>query len=227
MRRNKKTDAIILQILLYLFTIYPVIIHSHKSCPYSFCEKALFTIKYPFKTQDQPPNQCQDYINLRCNYDGKAVINLPSSGDFTADYIDYYTQTISLSDPRDCLPRRLMNNFSPYPLKAFRYENYTYYTCPRERIGNHFNVIDCLSNSTNATIATSRYSTGFMETGFGCRAVVSSMIPVSLMTNYDDSAIFSYLELTWNVSGCSDCEDYSDGKSGEVLLSLDLSLLNF
>ncbi|KAL9176367.1 hypothetical protein ABFS82_02G174300 [Erythranthe guttata] len=202
--------AKIRQILLFLFFIFPVIIHSKKSCPISSCGISTFlSIKYPFKLQkDQPPNNCQDYINLRCNEKGQAIINLPSSGDFIVTDIDYYSREIRLSDPGNCLPRRFMTKFSLYPLEAFRYEDYTYYTCPRNRIIREFSEIYCLSNSTNATIATSGYPPGVIEGMYGCKTIVSSKIPLPMTSQYDDLGIFDYIQLTWNVSGCKDCEDY-------------------
>ncbi|KAK4418520.1 putative RING-H2 finger protein ATL21C [Sesamum alatum] len=208
---QQKMDGLIPQVLLVLFLIFPVIAPSKNSCPTSSCGSNFLQIKYPFKLQsDQPPKSCQDYINLECNGQGQAVINLPSSGDFYVTYVDYYRQTIALSDPGNCLPGRLMTNYSLYPLEAFRYENYTYYTCPRELIMYQFREIHCLSNSTNATIATSVFSAGYMQAMYGCKPIVSSMIPVS-STEDDYRRIPGYLELTWNVSGCEDCEE--DGEN--------------
>ncbi|KAI3444419.1 hypothetical protein Pfo_001084 [Paulownia fortunei] len=205
-------DGFILQIFLFLFFIFPVIIHSKNSCPTSSCANSFFTIKYPFKVQtDQPPKNCHDYIDLRCNDQGQALINLPSSGDFIVTFIDYYAQKIDLSDPGNCLLGRLMTNFSLYPLEAFRYENYTYYTCPRNRVRYQFSEIPCLSNSTNATIAT----TGFMEEIYGCKPIVGSLIPVLPTREHYYSGTFGDLQLTWNVSGCKDCEEYGAEKSGD------------
>ncbi|KAL0428742.1 UNVERIFIED_CONTAM: hypothetical protein Sradi_0500200 [Sesamum radiatum] len=218
-------DGIIPQVLLILFFHLPVIVHSKNSCPTSSCGSNLLQIKYPFKLQsDQPPKNCQDYIDLRCNGQGQAIINLPSSGDFYVTYVDYYRQTIALSDPGNCLPARLMTNYSLYPLEAVRYENYTYYTCPRKLVMYQFSEIHCLSNSTNATIATSVFSAGYMQAIYGCKPIVSSMIPVSL-TEDDYRQIPGYLELTWNVSGCKDCEE--DGENSGKLANFDSGHLWF
>lgn len=204
-------DVIIQQILL-LFFIFPVIIHSKNSCPNSTCGNSFLPIKYPFKLQtDQPPKNCYDYIDVRCNDQGQVIINLPFYGDFYVTYIDYYLQRIALTDPENCLLGRLMTNFSVYPLDAFFYENYTYYMCPKERVRRPFSEIQCLSNSTNATIATTELSSEFMEEMFGCKPIVSSLIPVSWSSEYNYSGNFDDLQLTWNVSGCKDCEEYGPG----------------
>ncbi|KAL0426117.1 UNVERIFIED_CONTAM: putative RING-H2 finger protein ATL21C [Sesamum radiatum] len=208
---QQKMDGIIPQVLLVLLFIFPVTVYSKNSCPTSSCGSNYLQIKYPFKLQsDQPPKNCQDYIDMRCNSQSQAIINLPSSGDFYVTYVNYYRQTIILSDPGNCLPGRLMTNFSLYPLEAIRYENYTYYTCPRKHVMYQFSEIHCLSNSTNATIATSVFSAGYMQAMYGCKPIASSMIPVSL-TEDDYRQIPGYLELTWNVSGCKDCEE--DGQN--------------
>ncbi|KAL0379399.1 UNVERIFIED_CONTAM: putative RING-H2 finger protein ATL21C [Sesamum angustifolium] len=210
---QQKMDGIIPQVLLVLLFIFPVTVHSKNSCPTSSCGSNYLQIKYPFKLQsDQPPKNCQDYIDLRCNSQSQAILNLPSSGDFYVTYVNYYRQTIILSDPGNCLPGRLMTNFSLYPLEAIRYENYTYYTCPRKHVMYQFSEIHCLSNSTNATIATSVFSAGYMQAMYGCKPIASSMIPVSL-TEDDYRQIPGYLELAWNVSGCKDCEE--DGQNSE------------
>ncbi|PIN02174.1 hypothetical protein CDL12_25319 [Handroanthus impetiginosus] len=219
-------NAIVEQILLFLFFInFPKTILSKNSCPSSSCGIGVFSyvpIRYPFKLQtDSSPKHCQDYIILRCSNQSRALINLPSSGEFYVTDIDYYTQKIYLSDPENCLPKRFMTNFSLSSLEAFRYENYTYYLCPRKRIMFRFIEIKCLSNSTNVTIATnSGYSSELIEKTYGCRALVSSMIPVSSTFEYDLWGARGHLQLTWDVSGCKDCEEaYGAGNSeyhGEV-----------
>ncbi|XP_020552788.1 RING-H2 finger protein ATL22-like isoform X4 [Sesamum indicum] len=217
-------DGIILQVLHVLFLTFPVIVHSKNSCPTSSCGSNFLQIKYPFKLQsDQPPKNCQDYIDLRCNGQGQATIHIPSSGDFYVTYVNYYRQTIALSDPGNCLPGRLMTNYSLYPLEAIRYENYTYYTCPRRLVMYQFSEIHCLSNSTNATIATSVFSAGYMQAIYGCKPIFSSMIPVS-MTEDDYRGIPGYLELTWNVSGCKGCEE--DGENSDSASTTQLSSIS-
>ncbi|PIN02173.1 Anaphase-promoting complex (APC), subunit 11 [Handroanthus impetiginosus] len=215
-------NAIFEQILLFLFFVnFPKTILSKNLCPSSSCGIEVFSnvpIRYPFKLQtDSPPERRQDYIILRCNNQSRALINLPSSGDFYVTDIDYCTQKSYLSEPENCLPKRLMTSSSLSRLEAFRYENYTSYLCPRKRIMFQFGEIECLSNSTNVTIATnSRNSREFMEKSYGCRAIVSSMIPVSPTFEYGLWWVFGDLQLTWNVSGCEDCEDaYGAGNSGD------------
>ncbi|XP_059663724.1 putative RING-H2 finger protein ATL21A, partial [Cornus florida] len=75
---------------------------------------------------------------------------LPYSGEFFIRDINYQTPQIQLYDPYYCLPRRLLDiNLSGY------YQNYTFLSCPSELTRSRFTSIDCLSNSTNTTLATS------------------------------------------------------------------------
>ncbi|KAL8499688.1 hypothetical protein ACS0TY_019603 [Phlomoides rotata] len=209
--------------ILLLFLISPVIIiHSKNSCPTSICSFAnSLQIQYPFKQTDHLlPKECHNFINLRCDDQGQAVINLPSSGEFYVTSIDYIFQRIALTDPGNCLLGRLMvSNITPYPLEAYLYENYTYYTCPKERITYPFTEIHCLSNSVNATIATTVTSSKYMKEKYGCTPIVSSMIPVSRWNEYNISGNFGDLQLTWNIPECRQCYDSppsSDGSKSKV-----------
>ncbi|XP_073138083.1 putative RING-H2 finger protein ATL21A [Henckelia pumila] len=209
-------DGKIHPILLSLFFFtFPATIHSKDSCPTSNCGKYLVSITYPFKLEsDQPPKNCPNFINLKCTDDGRTMINLPASGDFYVSYISYYARKISLTDPQNCLARRLMTNFSYYPLEAINYVNYTFYTCPGESAYRDLShdVIRCLSNSTNATIATDKNSAEYFEERYGCKPIVSSSIPV----DYDYYELFDEIQLTWNVPLCKSCKQYGIPASGEI-----------
>ncbi|XP_075521209.1 putative RING-H2 finger protein ATL21A isoform X2 [Primulina tabacum] len=207
-------DGKIHPILLSLFFFtFPATIRSKDLCPTSSCGKYFVPITHPFKLEsDQPPKNCPNFINLKCIDDGRTMINLPDSGEFYVSYISYYTRKISLTDPENCLARRLMTNFSYYPLKAINYVNYTFYTCPRESADRHLSddVIRCLSNSTNATIAKDKNSNEYLEERYGCKPIVSSLIP----TDYNDFELFDEIKLTWNVPPCKSCKQYGIPASG-------------
>lgn len=213
-------DGKIHPILLSLFFFtFPATIHSKDFCPTSNCGKYFFPITYPFKLEsDQPPKNCPNFINLKCIDDGRTMINLPASGEFYVSEISYYTQKISLTDPENCLARRLMTNFSYYPFKAINYKNYTFYTCPRESADGILAgyVISCLSNSTNATIATDKNSTEYFEERYGCKPIVSSFISI----DYDYLESFDELQLTWNVPLCKSCKQLGIPASGKFWKSV-------
>lgn len=204
-------DSTIKQTIVFLLIItFPVIIHSKNSCPNSRCGSSFLPINYPFKLEsDQPPKYCYNSINLRCDDQSHTVMNLPYFGEFYVSDIDYYHRKITLTDPGNCLARRFMTKFSVSPLSAFSYENYTFYMCPRDLGIRRFFQIHCLSNSTNATVVTRADSSDYVE-GYGCKPIVSSMIPVSLLSEYYDWQKFGYLELTWDFPLCKHCELTND-----------------
>lgn len=194
-------DLTIKHTFLILLIISPVIIHSKDPCPNSSCGSSFFPIKYPFKLEtDEPPINCHNSINLRCDDDGRTVINLPRFGDFYVTDINYDLRIIALTYAKNCLPRMLMTNYSVSPLAAFSVENYTFFVCDKNRFTRRFEI-RCLSNSTKATVAMTRDSSGHVE-GLGCRPIVSSMIPVPLLNEDNDWQNLDHLELTWNLPSC-------------------------
>ncbi|KAI3444417.1 hypothetical protein Pfo_001082 [Paulownia fortunei] len=202
----------ILEILFFLFSIFSVV-HAGKEnvCPTSFCGS--FSLDYPFKLQNlQPPNDCT-YMNLTCNETlgttGTPILNLPYAGDFYVRYIEYYDPYIELYDPGNCLMRRLMNlNLSSSPFKAIAYENYTFYMCPSnaDPIGYYVFPIDCLSNSTNSTVATALVTSDLMLE-YGCKVIGSWLLPVLAPHQFEFNGINDDLYLEWNSTSCKACEE--------------------
>ncbi|XP_051144094.1 RING-H2 finger protein ATL22-like [Andrographis paniculata] len=178
---------------------------SANACPSSSCGN--LTINYPFKLQDtQTDNNCS-YFNLSCTSDGFATLALPHAGSFYVRFIG--TSFIQLFDPGNCLMARLMQNldFSDSPFDAIGYENYTFYTCPSDDyiLNKYIYPIDCLSNSTDSTIA-SAYFLPEELIGTGCQVIGSHMLPVMFQRQFEFGGIFSDLYLTWNDRVCSACE---------------------
>ncbi|KAG8363258.1 hypothetical protein BUALT_Bualt19G0003500 [Buddleja alternifolia] len=152
-------------------------------CPTSSC--GTFSMDYPFKLQtSQPQNNCS-YINLSCNATQDnhetTILNLPYGGDFYVRDIRYYNPYIQLYDPGNCLMGRLIKNLNltSSPFKALSYENYTFYTCPANAslINNEVSPIDCLSNSTNTTVASALVTWDFLLQ-YGCQVIGSRLLPV-------------------------------------------------
>lgn len=120
----------ILEFLLFIFLIFPIV-HSLNVCSSSLCGN--IQIKYPFRLQDQEPGNNCTYINLTCSNQGISILNLPFSGDVYVNDINYDDNEITLHDPGNCLPGRLLNNsinLKSLPYTATYYENYTFYACP-------------------------------------------------------------------------------------------------
>lgn len=204
-----------LNFLFFNFIVFSLIQYTHATCPTSYCSNIKYfgtIVRYPFKLQGQDPKICSNYTDLRCDPQNRTNVNLPYSGDFIVDDIDYVTETATLSDPEDCLLKRLMMNLnlSSSPFSAIMYENYTFYNCPltTKLIQDGFEGMACLRNDTgnNATIASSSVnSPETMITKFGCSEVVTVQLPVRRNGQFDYSGFDSKLELKWSAPDCLAC----------------------
>lgn len=210
----------IFNFLLSLFLLFPLIsaVNTTPSCPTSICFNSRnFTIRFPFQAVlpgASSPNCVYPGFNLSCDNQGNTVIRFPYSGEFFVRSIDYQAQEIQLYDPSNCLPRRLMDlNLSGTPFRVAYHINYTFMLCPTAFTQSRFTAVDCLSNSTNTTLATSSNTLSLVEI-FGaskyCKVLVTMPIPVSSPTQYSDSGFMSGLngdlQLYWDVPNCQDCE---------------------
>ncbi|KAK6138526.1 hypothetical protein DH2020_027729 [Rehmannia glutinosa] len=203
------------------------IVDSRKDCLVSFCgENKSLPIRYPFQLDGKGQGHKGCPLNLKCSVHGNIpLLNLPSSGDFYVRSIDYSARTIRLYDPDGCLPGRLMNsNFSSfYHLMAVdSYKNYTFFSCRREVIiGMNFTTtINCLSNSTFSTLATSSLLGAEEMRSSGCNMVASVMIPVSstLKDEYYINGFGEDLVFKWDVNVCGERICRSTGQRVKMLL---------
>lgn len=224
----------ILEVLFFLFSVFSIV-HAGKEnvCPISYCGS--LTLDYPFKLPSLEPQNGCTYMNLSCKdtlgTTGTPILNLPYAGDFYVRYIAYYDSSIELYDPGNCLMRRLMNlNLSSSPFKAIAYENYTFYTCPSsaDLIGPYVLPIDCLSNSTNSTVATALISSDLMLE-YGCRVIGSWLLPVSRPHQFEFEGMNGDLYLEWNSNTCKACaeSDHQVGYKGNQFLLSGLVFTHF
>lgn len=212
----------LLEVLFLLYTTFPNIHATNANlCPGSNCGNLY--INYPFKQQN---TQSQDisctYIELNCDLNAteKAIIRLPYAGYYDVSDIFYGGPYKKLSDPGSCLMRRLIenSNVSWSPLKAITYENYTFYTCPANRIlrikNEYIWAIPCLSNTTNSTVATAIATPTYMLF-LGCQLIGSWMLPVLVKGQFEFEGVDLYL--TWDTSiSCLACEEHQ-GDKGKVI----------
>lgn len=100
-------------------------------------------------------------------------------------------------------------NLSGTPFQVSYYLNYTFMLCPTEFTQSRFAVIDCLSNSTNSTMATTS-NTLVERMSSRCKVLVTMPIPVPWPMPESDSGITSELngdlQLYWEEPNCEDCE---------------------
>lgn len=149
-------------------------------------------------------------FNLYCNNLNKTVLQLPMSGTFLVDRINYLKQHITIKDPENCLPKRFLNfNLSGSPFSSPFYVEYTFITCPSKVVlPSSYQSITCLNNSTSSFYATTSYSQA--DPMFrSCQMVKRTHVPVRLP--YEAIEFFDYignqsLLLEWHSPNCTRCE---------------------
>ncbi|XP_049351528.1 putative RING-H2 finger protein ATL21A [Solanum verrucosum] len=206
-------------------------VYANYDCPLdSICGNNRFDIRFPFGLQGPQNLQHCTYpgFNLKCNHQGRGILNLPGAGDFYVRDINYLTQEIQLYDPSNCLPKRLIDFQMPSlsVFKSVSYRNYTFLTCSTDLVKSRFSVIDCMSNSTISTLATSSISlANQMKLLYNCSVERTVSIPVSWTPEND--AVFSTdlnndLVLTWDEPNCKECESkrnfcgFKNATTGEI-----------
>ncbi|KAK3037324.1 hypothetical protein RJ639_032086 [Escallonia herrerae] len=180
-----------------------------QECSTSVCGTSGFAIRFPFRLHGTQPENCSyPGYDLRCNSQGIIILSLPYSGEFFVRSINYRAQVINLYDPFNCLPSRLLDfNLSGSPFMPSYYQNFTFLSCPSALTRSRFTPIDCLSNSTHTTLATS--SMALVASMTMCEIVATLPIPVSWPLQNDEgfsSDLNGDLHLTWDVPNCEDCE---------------------
>ncbi|CAN8291101.1 unnamed protein product [Cochlearia groenlandica] len=197
---------------LFLFLILIPLLHALNlnKCPSSYndylrCGPLEPTIRFPF---------CGGYagFNLQCNSLKKTVIELPMSGSFLVDYIDYRKQQITLTIRNDsCVAKRLLTfNTSGSPFTP-RYDvEYTFLACPNEVVLLTWSpsLISCLSNSTTSFFAMTELDLASSMVP-SCQIVKKVALPAS--SPYSTYLRFSTFDverllLKWDSPDCIRCE---------------------
>ncbi|KAF3654158.1 putative B3 domain-containing protein-like [Capsicum annuum] len=208
--------------LLFFFSSFLLFssVYANYDCPLdSICGNNSFDIRFPFGLEGPRNLQHCTYnpgFNLKCNNQGRTILNLPGAGDFYVRDIDYLTQEIQLYDPSNCLPKRLTHFQIPSSsvYKAVSYRNYTFLTCSTDSVTSLFNVIGCMSDSSTSTLATSSINLARdMKSLYNCSINNTLSLPVSWTPEFE--AVFSSdltndLVLTWDEPNCQDCEAQRD-----------------
>ncbi|KAL1218711.1 RING-H2 finger protein ATL20 [Cardamine amara subsp. amara] len=199
---------------LFLFTFPLRHASSPKKCS-SYAESFIHTcgrlgvpIRFPFCGHAG--------FNLRCNDLNKTVIELPMSGTFLVEDINYKKQQISISDPENCLVKRLLTfNTSGSPFSNGFSVYYTFLTCPNEVLRPSWSPmsIPCLSNSTSSFFATS--NSALVKTmPSSCQIVKRLAVPVNVLyenmlledKGFSNVINLVHLLLEWSSPNCRSCE---------------------
>uniref|UniRef100_A0A7N0R9H7 RING-type E3 ubiquitin transferase n=1 Tax=Kalanchoe fedtschenkoi TaxID=63787 RepID=A0A7N0R9H7_KALFE len=117
-------------------------------------DKEFFRIHFPFRLpQLQSNTRCgfDDNFTLSCGPNKETLLHLPNAGSFAIETIGYYDQTLFITDPGNCLPRRVFDGFSlsgsPFEI-SYSYHSqssYTYYNCTSGSIRHYTDYVPCMS----------------------------------------------------------------------------------
>ncbi|KAI3862484.1 hypothetical protein MKX03_011572 [Papaver bracteatum] len=141
--------------ILVCFFLFPVLV-THE--PLAYCG-------YPLSCGVREPQIQFSFIldGRQSNASNKIVLQLPYSGQFFVQEINYTSQEMQIYDPDNCLPRRLLKLRLPLP---FPYklggmnQDYTFLNCSSSsidvtNISSLYAPVVCMSSSTHTILATS------------------------------------------------------------------------
>ncbi|XP_059641706.1 RING-H2 finger protein ATL22-like [Cornus florida] len=171
------------------------------NCPAVRCTDGAPDIRFPFRVEGQQPQRCgYPGFELSCKQN-LTIIHFPSYGDLVVKSISYDIKKLSLLDPKNCVHEVFLNlNLT---LTAFRYyyvvKNYTYLNCSAALLSSSMPV-PCLSGSSYYVYVVESSET----TPVSCKAVRTIAIPFAYSPYLSDNRFG--LGLTWDSTGCEDCE---------------------
>ncbi|XVF53071.1 hypothetical protein PTKIN_Ptkin05aG0070100 [Pterospermum kingtungense] len=171
-------------------------------CPWVSCD--FVRVDFPFRLSDQPSCCGNPNFNLSCRNQPKTIINFPLSGEFSVLVIDYASKELVISDPKNCMAKRLLEGLYLFD-SSFeeRYpENYTFFNCSSNvSVGNPAIYILCLSGTNFSVwaIPTTAYNPSNSSLK-SCleMATVSIPIPSLEYRPYD----LELIRLTWEEPDC-------------------------
>ncbi|XP_075488929.1 RING-H2 finger protein ATL22-like [Primulina tabacum] len=216
-----------------LFTFFFILAQSSDPCQPETCDAAIgLLVRFPFRLVNrQPPGCGYPGFDLYCDGKNRTILNLPRSGEFRVDYIDYNAQALLINDPNSCLPNRILSfslSGSPFALAFAR--RYTFFNCS-SRWMNHsssypypFVLLDCLSGR-NYTVVAARSRLSGTDVPPSCRSIASVSVPLQWSTSpfyWESPDLTEDLELVWREPDCRECENrggfcgYTGGPGREI-----------
>lgn len=190
--------------LLYFFFFFFLSFCSDRASSAVVCETATCagsgpSVRFPFRFKDQAESCGYPGFDLSCNDQGRIVLNLPHSGDFYVQEIDYFQQVIYIADPENCFPRRVLENFSVSgsPFQLFFPGNFTFFNCSSGVRMPRSWPIPCISGFDNMVWMTTADDVENLSTPSSCRALVSALLPLSPPGT---------VQLAWVAPSCYYCE---------------------
>ena len=183
---------------------------SRDTCVKAVCHRTEPVIRFPFRIEGRQPKSCgYPGFDLSCDHNSsQTLLELPYSGKFSVQRIDYAAQEIWINDPNNCLPQRILTlNLSASPFTAVYYQDFTFFNCSLDYLRHGLNPIACLSGDNYTIFATS--STRVVSSlSLSCQRVATVPVPVE-WPFYEEILspdLSNNLWLTWNKPKCRKCE---------------------
>lgn len=177
---------------------------SQNFCQPSYCgdNSTVLPIKFPFQLNTTQTKGCgYPGFNLSCNTKSQTILTLPYSGDFIVREIDYFSQSLFITDPDHCLPERYLKNFtlldSPFQFLSTG-NNFTIYNCSSNVNLFGFGPIHCVKNSDNYSV--------WMSPSFYDDDMVPASCSVLLNSTMLPLLASSWVGLVWSEPNCEGCD---------------------
>lgn len=206
------TSSVISFILFFISLLLHIATSQQRSCRRAVCSQNEPVIRFPFRIRNVQDRSCgYRGFDLSCGSSNETVLQLPYSGRFTVQAVDYAEQQIWINDPGNCLPGRILSlNLSGSPFRGLYYQSFSFFNCSSNYWKYGLNPIACLSGSTYTVFATSskRVISSLQNNDSSCRLFASLPVPVD-WPFYEQilSSDFSEdLRLTWGAPDCGKCE---------------------
>ncbi|KAL0340977.1 UNVERIFIED_CONTAM: putative RING-H2 finger protein ATL21A [Sesamum radiatum] len=212
MDTTKLINALFFIFFFYLFLNSIVATASASAsefCSSSVCRRTEPVIRFPFRLPDYQPVSCgYPGFDLSCGAFNQTLIELPNSGKFAVQAVDYANQNIWLNDPQYCLPRRLLElNLSGSPFNGVFFQDFTLFNCTFDYKRYKLDPIGCLSGE-NYTVFASSSERAIRFLASKCSLVATVAVPVQweFFQPVTTSDLSDDIRLSWGWPRCRRCE---------------------
>ncbi|GFP82568.1 putative RING-H2 finger protein atl21a [Phtheirospermum japonicum] len=175
------------------------------------------SIRFPFWLKNRHQARCgYPGFDLYCNSRNQTILNLPQSGEFTVDHIDYSKSSLYINDPGSCLPNRALNfSLSGSPFRAPHLTNFIFLKCSfgwtdyTTSSGDSVPLF-CLSERNMTVLAVNlRSPAADIMLPPPCRKMADVSIPMQWvypLFHWGGKGLVEDFELAWGEPKCGKCE---------------------
>ncbi|KAF9667369.1 hypothetical protein SADUNF_Sadunf15G0015900 [Salix dunnii] len=186
---------------------------SQNLCTKAVCSHNEPVIRFPFRIRNRQSKSCgYPGFDLSCGSSNETILELPFSGKFVVQAIDYARQEIWINDQENCLADRILSlNLSGSAFHGLYHQSFTFFNCSLFDYRKYgINPIVCLSGYTYTVFATSssRVMYSLQNGNLSCNLIRVVYVPVDwpFYQQILSSEFSEDLHLTWEEPRCGKCE---------------------